>query len=251
MDATQIGIALVGGLLAGFINTLAGNGSAITLTILTEVMGLPPNVANGTNRIGILSQSITGSWAFHQNGQLKLGRSRVHIVLLFIGAMIGGYVAIQVSNEQFKFVFKYLLLLLFVLVLINPKRWLKPTDETHRPNWWIEGPALLLLGFYGGFIQMGMGLFFLAVMVLISKRSLLEANVLKLVAIGLYTFFVLLLFWWRGYLDWSAGLILAAGQATGGWLTAYYATRIPNINLIAHRLLIVMILVALVRMFWG
>ena len=43
-------IAIVGSALAGAINTLAGNGSAITLTILTELLGLPGNMANGTNK---------------------------------------------------------------------------------------------------------------------------------------------------------------------------------------------------------
>ena len=54
-------LALVGSFVAGAINTLAGNGSAITLTILTEVLGLPGTVANGTNRVGIATQSLASS----------------------------------------------------------------------------------------------------------------------------------------------------------------------------------------------
>ena len=57
-------IAILGGAFAGVINTLAGNGSAITLTILTELIGLPGNLANGTNRVGIFTQSLFGVWAF-------------------------------------------------------------------------------------------------------------------------------------------------------------------------------------------
>ena len=47
-------IAVAGAFAAGVINALAGNGSVITLTILTELIGLPGNVANGTNRVGVL-----------------------------------------------------------------------------------------------------------------------------------------------------------------------------------------------------
>jgi uncharacterized membrane protein YfcA len=44
-------IILVGaGLFAGFVNTMAGGGSLLTLPLLI-FLGLPPATANGTNRI--------------------------------------------------------------------------------------------------------------------------------------------------------------------------------------------------------
>ena len=95
-------IAIVGAFIAGIINTLAGNGSAITLTILTEVLGLPPNLANGTNRIGIASQCLGSAYVFHKKDSLDLRRSKWIIVLTIIGAVAGVWVATQVSNEQFK-----------------------------------------------------------------------------------------------------------------------------------------------------
>jgi len=157
MEPYQYNIAIVGGLAAGVINTLAGNGSAITLTILTEVLGLPPNVANGSNRIGVLFQSWTGSYAFHQGGKLPLKRSLKFIIPSVIGALLGVWVAVTVSNEAFKEVFRYLMILLLFVILIKPKRWLRPTDtEAKHSLIWVI-PVYLALGFYGGFIQMGMG----------------------------------------------------------------------------------------------
>ena len=43
---------IAAGFLAGFINTLAGSGSLVTLPLLIFI-GLPANVANGTNRVAI------------------------------------------------------------------------------------------------------------------------------------------------------------------------------------------------------
>ena len=56
MDITlfQFGLIIVGGFLAGVMNTLAGYGSMISLSLLMDVIGLPPNVANGTNRVNVL-----------------------------------------------------------------------------------------------------------------------------------------------------------------------------------------------------
>ena len=152
-------VAIFGGFLAGIINTLAGNGSAITLSILTEMLGLPGNMANGTNRVGILAQGISSTYAFHKNKKLDISRGKDIIILTFIGAIIGVIAAISVSNEQFKFVFKFLMVLMFFVILIKPSRWFKETDLTYNLPKIISIPVFLILGFYGGFIQMGMGVF--------------------------------------------------------------------------------------------
>ena len=56
---------IVAGFLCGFINTLAGSGSLVTLPLLIFI-GLPANIANGTNRVAILLQNIVGVSSFHQ-----------------------------------------------------------------------------------------------------------------------------------------------------------------------------------------
>jgi len=108
MNEWHIVIAVVGGFVAGVINTFAGNGSAITLSILTEVLGLPANVANGSNRVGALLQSTTSAFVFYKNGKLNLKESKSIIILTVIGAFIGVYAAINIPNAQFEVVFKLL-----------------------------------------------------------------------------------------------------------------------------------------------
>ena len=148
MELYQYVIAIVGGLVAGVINTLAGNGSAITLTILTEVLGLPPNVANGSNRVGILFQSWSSTYAFNKGGKLPIKRSLKFVIPTFIGALFGVWVAVTVSNEAFREVFSYLMVALLFVILIKPKRWLQPTDnEAKHSLIWII-PMYLALGFY-------------------------------------------------------------------------------------------------------
>jgi len=178
-DVQSYSIAIIGALIAGGINTLAGNGSAITLTILTEVLGLPPNVANGTNRIGVFTQCAATSWVFHKNGKLNIARNKKYIIPIFIGAIAGAILAINVSNEQFKAVFKFMMVFMLIAVLVKPKRWLRETDLDFKPKWYVYIPLLFALGFYGGFIQMGMGVFFLIIMVLSLRMNITESNALK------------------------------------------------------------------------
>ena len=122
MEWQHLLIAFVGSAFAGAINTLAGNGSAITLTLLTELLGLPGNLANGTNRVGIFTQSAAGAYAFYRNGKLQVARSRRYIVLTSLGAVAGIVVATRVSNEQFMGVFRFLLLFMLVVILVNRGR---------------------------------------------------------------------------------------------------------------------------------
>ena len=249
MELWQYLIAIAGGVFAGFINTLAGNGSAITLTVFTEVLGLPGNAANATNRIGIFTQCIAGVAAFHKNDRMKLERSWPYILITTIGSLGGIALALMVSNEQFRIVFRYLMVVMFFIIIFKPERWLRNTDTSSRPNWWIALPAFLAIGFYGGFIQMGMGLFFLAAMVLGARFSLTDSNAAKLFVVAVYTGIAIIVFAARGMIDWKMGAVVAVGQSLGGWFTAAYAAKSPKANKVAYWVLVVVVIAGILSLF--
>ncbi len=250
MEWTDLIIALVGGTAAGIINTLAGNGSAITLLILTEVLQLPPNVANGSNRLGVFSGSTVGAFVFHRNGKLNISQSGPYLIPTIIGAIGGVLLAIWVSNEQFREVFRFMMVIMLFVILVKPKRWLRNTDLTQKPNLWLAIPLFLAIGFYGGFIQMGMGIFFLAAMVLGARYSITDANAVKLVAVSFYTFLCILIFHWQGLIHWQFGLLLAVGQVIGAMIAANFASQHPKADLWAYRFLVLIIILALLKMFF-
>ncbi|MEM6318367.1 MAG: sulfite exporter TauE/SafE family protein [Bacteroidota bacterium] len=243
------GIAIVGSFFAGVINTLAGSGSAITLTILTELLGLPGNMANGTNRLGVLSAGMAGTFAFYKNGKLDLVKSSRYAIPTIIGAIIGILVAVWVSNDQFKTVFQYLMVLMLFVILIKPKRWLQKTSADDALPLVVTIPIFLLLGFYGGFIQMGMGVFFLAAMVLVAKYNIIDGNAVKISVVTIYTILAVAIFQYRGMIDWYLGGLLAVGQTAGGWLTATYASKYESAGIWAYRLLVVVVIGAILKLF--
>lgn len=243
-------LIIFAGALAGMVNTLAGNGSAITLAIFTELLGLPGNVANGTNRIGVLTQSWAGSYVFYKHGKLELSRAKLNIIFTCCGAIVGVAVAVLISNEQFMAVYKYLMLAVFAILLVRPKRWLAATDTDSTVSSWIAIPMFLSLGFYGGFIQMGMGIFYLAAVVLISRYSIIEGNALKTLVVAIYTLIVLVIFHCKGLVRWDLGLIMAIGQTAGGYYTAAFASKYPGAGKFAYVLLIIIVVVALYSLFF-
>ncbi len=249
MGTFELVIAIIGGTVAGFINTLAGNGSAITLLILTEVLQLPPNIANGSNRLGVFAGSAVGSFVFYKNDKIDLSRSWVYFISTCIGAVGGVILAVWVSNEQFQSVFRLMIVIMLVVILVKPKRWLQATDLTQKTSPWLTVPLFLAIGFYGGFIQMGMGIFFLAAMVLGARFSLIDSNAVKTTVVAAYTFFVIMIFAWKGLIHWQFGLILAIGQVIGASIAANFASKYAKADVWTYRLLVFIILMAIGKMF--
>ncbi|MDX1479114.1 MAG: sulfite exporter TauE/SafE family protein [Saprospiraceae bacterium] len=242
-------IAFAGAVVAGAINTLAGNGSAITLSILTELMGLPGNLANGTNRIGVLFNGIGSTWGFYRGGKLNLADSRTVIIIVVLGAIAGGVIALNISNEQFMWLFKGLMVVMLVVILVKPQRWLIKTRQAAQVPDLLLWPMYFAIGVYGGLIQMGMGVFFLAVLVLLARYPLIHANAIKVACVAIYTILMVGLFAYRGLIDWPIGLLMGGGQFIGGWYTARLASRHPAAGKWAYGLLVAIVLLSLLSLF--
>ncbi len=253
MDITlfQFALILIGGFFAGAMNALAGYGSIITLSLLMDVIGLPANVANGTNRVNILSQCTASSYGYYKNGIIDLRSNKWIIATMLLGAILGVVTVLNVSNEEFKSIFQYIIIVLFFVILIKPKRWMRTYDETSEIHKSIRVIVFFILGFYGGFIQMGMGIIFLACMIFLEKSTLLKANGIKVVVIAVYTAVVLAIFQYYGLIDWRAGLLVAIGQTIGGYLTAKYASQSPNANKWAYYILVVIVITVIGYQFVG
>jgi len=67
MDILHIALIIAVGIAAGFLNTVAGEGSLITMPVLI-FLGLPSAVANGTNRIALMAQNIVAVTNFRKKG---------------------------------------------------------------------------------------------------------------------------------------------------------------------------------------
>lgn len=206
------------GFLAGFINTLAGGGSALALPFLI-FLGLPANVANGTNRIAILLQNVVGSAGYHREKVLDLRKGLILGVAAILGAIPGALFAISLNEIVMRRVIGGVLVVMLILVIFKPGIWLKAKAENvGSSNKWISFIVFFLIGAYGGFIQAGVGFFLLAGLVLIEGLDLLRSNAIKVFLILLYTPLALVIFILNHQVDYKLGLVLAVGNMTGAWI---------------------------------
>ncbi len=235
--------AIVGaGFIAGFINTLAGSGSLVTLPLLIFV-GLPATVANGTNRVGILLQNVVSSGSFRREGVLDLRGTIILGIPAILGSILGAQIAVNLDEILMRKSIGVVMVIMLFVILLRPRRWLKGELEE------IQGrPTLLQLliffgiGVYGGFIQAGVGIFLLAGLVLSVGYDLVRANAVKNGIVLLFTVSAILVFIRNDQVDWIVGLILAIGNMLGAWIAARVAVERGSVWV--RRLLIAVVIVS-------
>jgi uncharacterized membrane protein YfcA len=223
MDWYIFPLIVAAGFAAGFINTLAGSGSLITLPLLIFA-GLPANVANGTNRVAVLLQTAVAVKRFQGSGTLDLKRGLLLTAPAIVGAIFGAQIAVNLNERVMETVIGILMVVMLCVVLVRPKRWLvgRPEMLVKRPGW-LQFLIFLLIGIYGGFIQAGVGIFLLAGLVLGAGYELVRANAVKnLIVMGL-TLFALIVFIVNDQVEWLPGLVLAVGNMLGAWVAARMA----------------------------
>ena len=242
-------VSLIGSFVAGAINTLAGNGSVITLSILTDLIHLDGGVANGTNRVGVFLQSLASTKGFANNGLFDFKQSTPIILWTCIGAFFGVLTAVTISNEHFLFVFRYLMVLMLIITIFKPERWLHTKAKSSLLPSWAFPPVFVLFGFFGGFLRLGMGLFFMAFMGLLAGYPLMVSNAIKTTVVTIFTAMALAIFAWKGLVKWEIGFVMAIGQAVGGFVTAHYGSRLQGIEVWAYRLLLLIIILSVMSHF--
>jgi uncharacterized membrane protein YfcA len=222
MTATQaLGyLALfVAGLFAGTLNVLAGGGSFLTIPLLI-FLGLPPTVANATNRIGVLLQNVGAVWHFHRHRVLDWRFALAATVPATVGAVAGTIGALLVSDKAFTRILAFLMIALTLYTLWDARRRRPAADAPPpRPRPFLLAAGFFVVGLYGGFVQAGVGFLILAATTL-AGLDLVRGNAVKVLAVLGFTVVSLGIFAWSGKVEWLPGLILGAGTLLGGLLGA-------------------------------
>jgi len=222
MPWSEIIILIVAGFLLGFINTLAGGGSIVSLSVLM-MLGLPAPLANGTNRITIAIQTLTSTASFKQQKVLPLRKAIYLSIPAVIGSLIGSWIAVDINEEIFQKAVGVIMLFMLIFILFKPQKYIYGRAEImEKPLNWKIYIIFFFIGIYGGFIHMGIGYFLLMGIVLGAGFDLVKANAIKVFIIFIYTPFTLAIFLWNGLVDWKYGLILSIGSVAG----AYIASRL-------------------------
>jgi len=213
-DLLSIAVLTCVGVIAGFINVNAGGGSTLTLPTLI-ILGLDSSVANGTNRIAILLQNISAVQSFKQEKYFDLKTSLKLSFFTLPGSVAGALLAVRLEDELFQIILG-IIMIGVVISMILPKKKTNNKDEPKKPNTGIY-LSMIGIGFYGGFIQVGVGFLLMASLQFLMKLNLVNVNMYKVFIVLIYTIPALLIFTLTDNVNWLLGIFLALGNMFGGW----------------------------------
>jgi hypothetical protein len=217
---------VVTGFLAGIINTLAGGGSNLTIPALM-VIGLPADVANATNRVGVLLQSVVAVRGFHRHGKLDTTDTLPILVPNLLGGALGALLAAWMPAVSLKPVLLTTMIGMSLLILLRPSVVAPPAGTRayavrERPlAWW----SLFGAGVYGGFVQAGVGFVLIAALAGTLRYDLVRTNALKMLCSASFTLVALAVFVADGLVLWLPGLALGLATMSGAWLAVRIALR--------------------------
>ena len=213
-DLVGVLILFAVGAVAAFINVNAGGGSSLTLPVLI-FLGLDPTVANGTNRVAIIFQNISAVYSFKNEKFFELKNSLILSALTLPGAIAGAIIAVEIDDDLFQKILAVVMILIIITMLIPNKKTAK-TNSDFTIDWKIV-IAMIVVGFYGAFIQVGVGFLLMAAFQYLMKLDLIRVNMHKVFVVLVFTIPALLVFILTDNINWYYGLTLSAGNAFGGW----------------------------------
>lgn len=218
----QIPALILVGLVAGFLNVLAGGGSLLTLPLLI-FFGLPAATANGTNRIAIFCQNIFAITGFKKKGVFPIRLALLCTPPALIGSYIGANLAISVDEMLFRRILAMIMVGVLIFMVFDPMKRFRCEDVAMTP---VRAILLIIsffgVGIYGGFVQAGVG-FLIITALLVHGLDLVRINAVKVIVIFAFTVIALGVFIFHGQVDYVLGLSLALGNSAGGWIGTHYA----------------------------
>jgi uncharacterized protein len=188
-----------------------------------------------------------GTTSFHQKQVLDVRGTLILSIPTVIGSVIGAMIAVDLNEIMMRRVIGVVMVIMLVLLLTRPQRWLHGQTIALQgfPDW-KHFVAFFAIGLYGGFIQMGVGIFLLSGLVLGLGYNLVRANAVKLGINFFFTAAALLVFQSNGQVQWLPGLALALGTSLGALAAARIA--VERGAVLVHRLLIVVVIISALQL---
>ena len=248
VELYKAAILIIVGITAGFINTVAGGGSLLSLPVLI-FMGLPPAIANGTNRVAIFLQNISGIAGFRSKGVYVFPYSIWVGLTALCGAIIGAKISVDLDDDTFNKIIAVVMVGVVVMTIFNPFKTGDTSNERlGRKDQIIGAISFFFIGIYGGFIQAGVGFIIMGSLTYINRLSLVKVNSIKVFVVFTYTIAALAVFIIEDKVDWLYGLILAVGNMTGAWIASRWS--VEKGDKWIKRFLIVMVTIMAIKLWF-
>ena len=216
MEIIDVVLVVAVGLVAGFFNVVAAGGSLLTIPLLI-FLGLPPAVANGTNRVAIMAQNIMAVSRYQKKKLIPYSFAVLPAITATLGSLVGAWIATRMDGHDFQRILAVVMAVVAFTLLVSPPQKVAEPRLTGKYKY-LSAIGFFFVGIYGGFLHAGIGVFMLLLLTGVSRFNLVNANAIKIFVALIYVSASFLIFIFNDAVDWKYGLILAIGNTTGGWV---------------------------------
>jgi uncharacterized membrane protein YfcA len=231
---------------AGLVDAIAGGGGLITIPVLLGI-GLPPQLALGTNKLQASFGSGSAMLTFVRAGAVKLGDCGTGILFTALGASLGTVVVQLLDPGFLRMIIPWLLLSIVLYTILTPR--LGQQDIHPRVGMRLFFfCAGLTLGFYDGFFGPGTGSFWVMALMLGLGFNMTRATGYTKVMNFTSNFASLVFFAAGGSVLWREGLVMGAGQFIGARIGARLA--VSRGTGFIRPVFITMVLLITARLIW-
>lgn len=228
MDIYNLVFAFGAALAAGFVNAIAGGGTLISFPVLIAI-GIPPVAANITNTIALCPGYFGGVVAQRKDLLSQKQRLWKMLPVGIAGGIAGGLLLLNTSENSFRILIPYLILLSAVLLAFQPL--LKKMVEArlqksmhHNAKGALVLFIIFLAAIYGGYFGAGLGVILLAVLGLLIDDSLVRLNALKQAISLSVNVSAAIYFCFSDLVNWPVVAVMIFGSVLGGNIGGRTAT---------------------------
>jgi uncharacterized membrane protein YfcA len=236
------------GMLAGFVDAVAGGGGLIAIPVLLSI-GLPPVAAFATTKVQSATGTLIAAATYWRGGFISLGALWPTMLVAFLGSFAGAYAVTQVDTDILRVLVPVALILIALYFMVAPR--LADEDSRSRLPFLVFAPVMGVgIGFYDGIFGPGTGTFltmgFVALFGFGVTRAAGNTKMVNLMSnLGGLAMFVP-----AGEVLWPAALVMAAGQIAGGYIGARAGIRF-GARLIRPLVVVVSVVLALRLLLFG
>lgn len=246
LDISSIVLLLFCGILSGLMNTLASSGSAITLPVMI-FLGVPPSIANATNRLPILIGSSISVYNFQKSKEIFWSTALLLSMPMLLGVFVGSLLAGIIESKHIEVVVFVAMIFSLFLITTNSRAILKGRSVI-RKNISVKNHVLFfLIGIWAGFIVLDSAILILFELILGCGFDLSKANPIKNYFLVIVSLVSLSIFAFQNSVNWEIGFVLSVGSFLGG----YWGSKLSHLEGIKkwiYTILIVIIMVEIITL---
>ena len=223
-------ILFIAGIFAGILASVTGMASLVSYPILLS-MGLPPLVANVTNTAALIFSGVGSTLSSKK--ELKNNRSDLYwiIPLAMLGSLLGCFLLLCFPSKIFEKVSPFMIAFVALFLILQPF-FIKSKEERTSAVPVNKGGLTILLifliGTYSGYFGAASGVFMILVFSMTKGISLVVANAIKNITMGLTNLTATLVYIFYGNINWKYAIPMGAGFMIGGYIGSIIARHLPK-----------------------